>query len=291
MFNGISTLFKLFNAKAILLEEQSYLTHSWEDKGVHTFLKGICPKADVIARLEYELAYYDSAVHRFNHYTMRTPTLNFCLVSLFNGISTLFKLFNAKAILLEEQSYLTHSWEDKGVHTFLKGICPKADVIARLEYELAYYDSAVHRFNHYTTRTPTLNFCLVSLFNGISTLFKLFNAKAILLEEQSYLTHSWEDKGVHTFLKGICPKADVIARLEYELAYYDSAVHRFNHYTTRTPPFFTVWIQNSLRYISGIFFVFYKDLIFVDIYIYIYKARERERGCVRVVRNGWRKKT
>ena len=27
------------------------------------------------------------------------------------------------------------------------------NVIARLEYELAYYDSAVHRFNHYTTRT------------------------------------------------------------------------------------------------------------------------------------------
>ena len=29
---------------------------------------------------------------------------------------------------------------------------------------------------------------------------------------------------------------NVIARLEYELAYYDSTVHRFNHYTTRTPP-------------------------------------------------------
>ena len=26
--------------------------------------------------------------------------------------------------------------------------------MARLEYELASYDSAVHRFNHYTTRTP-----------------------------------------------------------------------------------------------------------------------------------------
>ena len=26
--------------------------------------------------------------------------------------------------------------------------------------------------------------CLVSLFNGISTLFRLFNAKSILLEEQ-----------------------------------------------------------------------------------------------------------
>ena len=77
---------------------------------------------------------------------------------------------------------------------------------------------------------------LVSLFNGISTLFRLFNAKAILLEEQYYLTHSWEDKGVHTFPKGICPKVNLIAWLENELAYYDSAVRRFNHYTTRTPP-------------------------------------------------------
>ena len=51
-----------------------------------------------------------------------------------------------------------------GVHTFSKGICPKVIVIERLEYELAYYDSAVHRFDHYTTRTPP------------------FNAKAILLE-------------------------------------------------------------------------------------------------------------
>ena len=78
-------------------------------------------------------------------------------------------------------------------------------------------------------------FGLVYFFNGISTLFRLFNAKAILLEEQwYYLTHSWEGKGVRTFPKGICPKVNVIARLEYELAYYDSAVHPFNHYTTRT---------------------------------------------------------
>ena len=35
----------------------------------------------------------------------------------------------------------------------------------------------------------------LSLFNGISTLFRLFNVKAILLEEQElyFLTHSWED--------------------------------------------------------------------------------------------------
>ena len=63
-----------------------------------------------------------------------------------------------KLFLLEEQLwyYLTHSWEDEGVHAFLKGIYSKVNVIARLENELAYYDSAVHRFNHYTTRTPSL---------------------------------------------------------------------------------------------------------------------------------------
>ena len=38
-------LFALFNAKSILVEEQQryYLTHGWEDKGIHTFSKGICP--------------------------------------------------------------------------------------------------------------------------------------------------------------------------------------------------------------------------------------------------------
>ena len=49
---------------------------------------------------------------------------------------------------------LTHSWVDKGVHTFPKGMYPKVNVIAQLEFELAHYDSAVHRLNHYTTRTP-----------------------------------------------------------------------------------------------------------------------------------------
>ena len=50
-------------------------------------------------------------------------------------------------------------------------------------------------------------------------LCRLFNAKAILLKEQSwyYLTHSWEDKRVHNFLKGICPKVNIIAWLEFEL--------------------------------------------------------------------------
>ena len=50
--------------------------------------------------------------------------------------------------------------------------------------------------------------------------------------------------GVHAFHKGVCPKVNVIERLEFELAYDKSAVHPFNHYTTRT---FTEYEYKSLR--------------------------------------------
>ena len=42
-------------------------------------------------------------------------------------------------------------------HDMIMMICPKVNVIARLEFELANFDPAVHRFNHYTTRTPTVS--------------------------------------------------------------------------------------------------------------------------------------
>ena len=76
------------------------------------------------------------------------------------------------------------------------------------------------------------------LFNGISTFVGYLNAKAILIEEQQwyYLTHSWEDKGIHTFPKVICPKVNIIGWPEFELTYYDSAVQHVNHYTTKTLP-------------------------------------------------------
>ena len=96
-------------------------------------------------------------------------------------------------------------------------------------------DAAVQHLSHYATETsPGFGFFVLWHIN----LCRLFNAKAILQEEEwwYYLTHTWEDKGVHTFPKGICPKVNVIAQLEYELTYYDFAVHRFNHYTSRTPP-------------------------------------------------------
>ena len=91
------------------------------------------------------------------------------IFSLLNGISA--SLFNAKAILLEEQYwyYLIHSLEDKRVYIFRKGICPKMNVIAWLEFELAYYDFAVHRFNHKSMKVififlPNKKIALILLF-------------------------------------------------------------------------------------------------------------------------------
>ena len=52
-----------------------------------------------------------------------------------------------------EKYYLIYIW----VHTFPKGICPKVNIIAWLEFELAYHESAVHRLNHYTTGTTPVN--------------------------------------------------------------------------------------------------------------------------------------
>ena len=69
-------------------------------------------------------------------------------------------------------------------------------------------------------------FGLVSFFNGISTFVVYFKAKAILPEQLWwYLTHSLEDKEVHTFPKRICQKVNVIVRPEVELAYYNSPGH------------------------------------------------------------------
>ena len=43
------------------------------DKGVHAFLKGISPKVNVIALLEFKLAYFEARVQHLSHYTIGTP--------------------------------------------------------------------------------------------------------------------------------------------------------------------------------------------------------------------------
>ena len=51
----------------------------------------------------------------------------------------------------QETYWMHHVWEDKKGYTFPKGICPKVNVIAPLEFELTYYNSTVRRFYQYTT--------------------------------------------------------------------------------------------------------------------------------------------
>ena len=108
-------------------------------------------------------------------------------------------------------------------------------------------------------------------------LCRSFNAKAILPEEQQwyYLTHSWEDKGVHTFPRGICPKVNLIVLMEFELAYYNSTVHRFKYYTMKTPPPLEArkmcsTLTCGIKYKSAYFFLAYCRNNIVDIEKLIY---------------------
>ena len=64
-------------------------------------------------------------------------------------------------------------------YTFPKGICPKGNVIAWLEFELAYYDSAVHRFNYYTTRIPAKNILLVRFSIRLHTVSVYYPYKGV----------------------------------------------------------------------------------------------------------------
>ena len=58
---------------------------------------------------------------------------------------------------------------------FPESICPKVFVIARLEFELAYYDPAVHRFNHYTPGTPTKSSLFFGQFSSLIASTKLYD--------------------------------------------------------------------------------------------------------------------
>ena len=97
-----------------------------------------------------------------------------------------------------------------------------------------------------STRWQVLSFFFFFFF--INTRYNLLSGKRwSVCISKSQRTFSWEDKGVHTFPRGICPKVNVIALLEYELAYCESAVNRFNHYTTRTRPTSFVYKHKTSR--------------------------------------------
>ena len=100
-------LCELFNAKAILVEEQPwyYLTHSLEDKRVHAFSNGISLKVNVIMRLDFELAYFEAAVQHFRLYVMMTPPN-----SEFSPVVDLERNEVYQAIPAQDMQDNPHSW-------------------------------------------------------------------------------------------------------------------------------------------------------------------------------------
>ena len=76
------------------------------------------------------------------------------------------------------------------------------------------------------------------LFYGISTFAVYLMLKQSLLKNSSDTIYPppamGADKMVHTFSKGICPKVNVIVRLEFELTDYVIAVQHVSHNTPRT---------------------------------------------------------
>ena len=77
-----------------------------------------------------------------------------------------------QAILIEKQLwyFLTHSYRDKRVHTFRKGISPKVNVIVRLENEIVFYDVAI---SHNLSVFIILD-CILSLYETV-VVFSLYS--------------------------------------------------------------------------------------------------------------------
>ena len=73
----------LFIAKDIFIEEQQWhsLTRYWKDKEVHAFLKSISPKVIIIARLEFELSYYNVTGHGWVRVSLGAPFIWPCATS------------------------------------------------------------------------------------------------------------------------------------------------------------------------------------------------------------------
>ena len=66
--------------------------------------------------------------------------------------------------------------EDKGINTFPDGICPKVNIILRLEFELTMST---------LTTTPKLMTCNISLLTTVFKILKLINIKSGMIKLSS----------------------------------------------------------------------------------------------------------
>ena len=85
-----------------------------------------------------------------------------------------------------------------------------------------------------------------------------------------YLTYSREDKRVHTFPKGIRPKVNVIARLEFKHAFYDSVVYIYIYIYVYIYVCMYIYIYICMYIYVYIFMYIYMYIYMLCIYICVY---------------------
>ena len=68
---------------------------------------------------------------------------------------------------------------------------------------------------------------------------------------------------------------NVTVQLDYKLAYYDSTIHRFNHYTTRTPPLTVEEILEAIEMLLEWFIVLLLGWV-IEIIIHIVTYNEKD---------------
>ena len=80
-------------------------------------------------------------------------------------------------------------------------------------------------------RVLEFHVCTINKSAHTKKVWKLYLMILVYIYIYIYI-YTWRNKEVHTFPKDISPKMNVIERLEFELSYYDAAVHHVSHYTT-----------------------------------------------------------
>ena len=181
------------------------------------FPRGICPKVNVIARLEFELAFYDFAVHHFNYYTTRThPDM------------TWWKRLSIRNFI-----------RDQCLTTLLNGICTNQNLSKKIR-QIKF--SGALEYNRTLNINKKIRPCSNKQEeNNLSCSSVAFPVDDGEKKKMSRWAKTWTmpdtwNSLLHMKVTVIQIVVGALFRLEYDLANDDSAVHRFNHYTTRTPP-------------------------------------------------------
>ena len=131
---------------------------------------------NVIARLEFELAYYDPAVRRFNHYTARTPPVSVDGSSQLKQNAKLVKMFGV--IFHQDDSWLIPSSVTNQNHYTLMG---------KIFFHLLYSPDIILLEDHFWPIRNPLNLKKKQFFE------RLQNSLLIVLFKKMCFWHVWTE--------------------------------------------------------------------------------------------------